>query len=406
MRVLALGGCGEMGRYACRVAAGLPHVDELIVTDLDHSRAAAFAAELGHPARPAALDITDGPSLASALREADVVLNTAGPFFRFGVPVLAAAIRAQCHYLDICDDWEPTEDMFALHEHALRAGRSAIIGIGASPGISNILAVIAARELDVTHEIVTGWNIDGARSEQPPGHEPGAALVHGLRQMTGTIRVVRAGKPHDERPLSRAVLDYPGLGRRPARTFGHPEPLTLLASCPRLESSVNVTHGSRSTLAAVRAVARAADRNLLSRDRALRALSWLEAHAPAPSRAKLFRPGRLPPLFALAKGLREGRPASAGAALCRVPGTTMGALTGVPLAAALELLLAGKVTRSGVLAPETALDPGGFLSALAAHCPGQPSSAEMIAITRSWEPRARARYRAAVASASQRLDGT
>lgn len=403
MRVLALGGCGEMGRYACRVAARLPGVDELVVTDLDGSRAAAFAAELGHPARPAALDITDGPSLASALREADVVLNTAGPFFRFGIPVLAAAIRARCHYLDICDDWEPTAEMFALHEQALRAGRSAIIGMGASPGISNILAVIAARELDVTHEIVTGWNLDGARSEQPAGGTPSAALVHGLRQMTGTIRVVREGRPRDERPLRRTVLDYPGLGRRHARTIGHPEPLTLLGSFPRLESSVNVTFGSPSTLAAVRAVTWAADRNLLSRDRALRALSWLEAHTPALPPARLFRPGRLPPLFALASGLRDGRPASAAAALRRVPGTTMGALTGVPLATALELLLAGQVTKSGVLAPETALEPGNFLSALAAHCPGPPGAAEMTAITRSWEPQARASYRSAVSAASRSL---
>jgi short subunit dehydrogenase-like uncharacterized protein len=39
------------------------------------------------------------------------VLNCVGPFYRFGPPVLTAAIKAGVSYLDVCDDWEPTLDM-------------------------------------------------------------------------------------------------------------------------------------------------------------------------------------------------------------------------------------------------------------------------------------------------------
>ena len=43
-----------------------------------------------------------------------VVMNTVGPFFRFGVPILTAAIDAGTDYIDVCDDWEPTLEMLAL----------------------------------------------------------------------------------------------------------------------------------------------------------------------------------------------------------------------------------------------------------------------------------------------------
>lgn len=147
MRVLALGGSGGMGRHACRVAAGF-RVDELVIADIDGGRADRLAAELGPPAASLALDVTDEAGLTSALARADVVVNTIGPFFRFGLPVLTAALRAGCHYLDICDDWEPTQEMLDLHETAARSRVTAIVGAGASPGITNLLAVVAARELD------------------------------------------------------------------------------------------------------------------------------------------------------------------------------------------------------------------------------------------------------------------
>ena len=57
--------------------------------------------------------------------------------------MLRAAIRAGCHYVDVCDDWEPTLEMLALDTEARAAGVTAVIGLGASPGITNLLAVQA-----------------------------------------------------------------------------------------------------------------------------------------------------------------------------------------------------------------------------------------------------------------------
>ncbi len=113
----------------------------------------------------------------------------------------------------------------------------------------------------------------------------------------------------------------------------------------------------------------------------------------------MLSPERLPPIFGYAAGQRQGEPASAGAALCRVPGTTMGALTGIPLAVALGLLIDGAFDRHGVFTPEQIIDPDRYFAALAARCPGAPTAADMVAVTRSWDPGARDRFRAAMLDA-------
>ena len=79
------------------------------------------------------LDVSDRAALHSAMDGMDLAVNTCGPFFRFGVPILQAAIANGCHYLDICDDWEPTVAMLQLDQAAKTAGICATVGLGASP---------------------------------------------------------------------------------------------------------------------------------------------------------------------------------------------------------------------------------------------------------------------------------
>ena len=139
MKLLALGGPGAMGRVAVRVAAGLPAVREITVADRDLDAARRLIRSLaGSPVVPRArqVDVTDDRALDALLVGADVVLNTVGPYYRFGPAVLRAAIRTRTRYIDICDDWEPTLAMLDLDADARAAGVCALIGMGASPGVS------------------------------------------------------------------------------------------------------------------------------------------------------------------------------------------------------------------------------------------------------------------------------
>jgi saccharopine dehydrogenase-like NADP-dependent oxidoreductase len=237
-RVLVIGGAGEMGSYACRVLAKADEVDGVLIADRHLQGAESLANDLGPKATAVQLDISDADALAGALAGVDIVLNTAGPFYRFGREVLNAAIASRTHYLDICDDWEPTLELLELHERAAGAGVTAVIGMGASPGISNLLALKAAEGLDRIDRLITGWSFGGGvRLWGDEG--PSAAVVHWVHQCSGTIRLVCGGQVVDEAPLQELEIDYPGIGHGRGWTVGHPEALTLPRVRPEVRDCYN-----------------------------------------------------------------------------------------------------------------------------------------------------------------------
>ncbi|MFC9897216.1 saccharopine dehydrogenase family protein [Nocardia sp. NPDC127579] len=379
-RILMLGGAGQMGRAAARLLAESPAVDHLVVTDLHAGNAETVAKSLGDKASGLGLDITDRRSLHAALTECDLVLNTVGPYFRFGVPILAAAIEAGRDYADICDDWEPTLAMLDMHERAREAGVVALVGMGASPGVSNLLAVTAARELDTVESVVTAWSGEDAREagDSSP-KQPNAAYLHAIQQITGSIKVTRDGALTDRPALEEITVDYPGIGAGSGWSFGHPEAVTLHRAFPELRHNTNLITGSRVLIAMCRALRLSVDRHLLSPKRAAHLAFRSMGVLPPGS----IGGGALPPLFALATGTRSGENATVATALAQVPGRTMATNTGIPLAVA-ALQLAGSAANPGVHTPETLLDPDEFFAALAPHCIGNPPPAAMTATTRSW----------------------
>jgi saccharopine dehydrogenase-like NADP-dependent oxidoreductase len=393
MRVIALG-AGGMGRYAARTAVTFDFVDELVVADLDVAAATRCAGTLGAKARAAAVDVTNETALLRLFSGAGAVLNTVGPFFRLGPPVLRAAITAGCHYLDINDDWESTEAMLAMDEEARARGVTAVIGMGASPGISNLLATTALRELDVVEELYPGFDLDAAMPETR-GPTPCAATIHGVHQLTGTIRVFDNGCFVDEAPLRRVDLDYPGLGPRTGWTMGHPEAITFPRSFPSLRRSLILMTTSHSNLVAMRLLGVLVNRHLLSLERTAAWVEWLEGvgkpiKGPADYLRELLAEGaaRLPPLFAVAVGRKDTRSATVAATVLSAPAVGMGGATGVPLAVGLAVVRPDQEQKRGVFAPEAIVDPQAFFDRLAPLCdPVKRSAADLLLLSRSWEPK-------------------
>lgn len=387
MRVVVLG-CGGMGSYAARTAVSFSFVDELVVADFDTGRAAELAASVGTKARPAQVDVRDRAALSRLLRGAGAVLNTVGPFFRLGPSVLQAAIGERVPYFDINDDWESTEAMLGLHAAAEQAGVFALIGIGASPGISNLLVLRAMRELEQTDEIVAGFDLDAAMPEQRRP-APAAATIHGLHQLTGRIRVYEHGTLRLAEPLQRVEIAYPGLATHPAWTMGHPEAVTFHRWHPSLRTA-RVVMTTRH-LFALRLLCRLIDLGLFSLDRAA---SWVErlegVGRPVKSAddylQEIVRHRRLPPLFGLARGMREGKPASVAATIRAAPPVGMGGATGVPLAVALKVMQPMIGDLRGVYTPEACVPAETFFDELAPFCvPRCRGETDLVLVTRSWE---------------------
>ncbi|WP_280452335.1 saccharopine dehydrogenase NADP-binding domain-containing protein [Nocardia cyriacigeorgica] len=125
----------------CDFLAGAPDVERLVVADLSGGRAREVVAELGDHCVARAIDVTDHADLVAAIRDCDIVVNTVGPYFRFGPGVLRAAIEAERDYVDVCDDPVPTMAMLEMNADAESAGITAVLGVGARPrGGDNLCA--------------------------------------------------------------------------------------------------------------------------------------------------------------------------------------------------------------------------------------------------------------------------
>jgi lysine 6-dehydrogenase len=159
MRVVVVGGAGAMGRWTLRDLTESEGVDEVLVADLDGARAmeaagwAAARAGSNGTARVqgTALDAGDGDALRRALETVDVACNCAVK--ATNLPVMEACADTGTHYVDLGGLFHTTRRQLALHDRFVDAGATAVVGMGASPGTTNVMAALAARGLDVVEEV-------------------------------------------------------------------------------------------------------------------------------------------------------------------------------------------------------------------------------------------------------------
>ncbi len=377
MRILVLGGAGEIGRSAAKMLVAQGNIEQVVVVDLVESKATAVAEEIGHGAIARQIDVTDHQRLVALMRECDVVLNTVGPYFRFGPGILSAVIEAGRNYLDVCDDPAPTATMLDMHDQAVAAGVTAVIGMGASPGVANLLARKAVDALDEVDSVVTGWNLLMAQPKQR-SWRPSAAIVHGIEQVSAPIPVIRGNAQVRENPLRKTVVDYPGIGPATGWTFGHPEPVTLARTFPAIVDCVNVALAPRYVIAPLAALGASVRSGVMSREWAAQFAAVVENALPSSPVAALDN-GTLPPLFAMATGTVDGVGTTIACALGQVPGLNMAEATGIPLAVGSLL----EVDRPGVYPPEAVFEPDDFFAGLAPFCVGNPRPESMVVVTNS-----------------------
>jgi lysine 6-dehydrogenase len=229
MKVLVLG-CGEMGETAVRDLHEHGPFDEITVATRTREKAERIVAELSTRPRVSArqvdLDDADLPGLMAGF---DVVLNCAGPNYRHEVKVARAAISAGVDLVDINDDYQATFEMLELDTAAREAGVCIVLGMGASPGVNNVLVRAAADRLDRVEEIHTAWVMSAA----DPG---GLALsYHLLYSLSGPALTCRDGALTEVTSFvdGGEVVDFPDpVGPLRVYHVGHPEPITLLRSFP------------------------------------------------------------------------------------------------------------------------------------------------------------------------------
>lgn len=164
---VVIGGAGRMGRITVRDLVETAPEAAVVIADYDLPAAEALAASYASPrVRAVQVDVRDVGATAIALEGAFAVLNSVQ--HHFNLPVMRACLAAGCHYLDLGGLFHVTRKQLAMHEEFQQKGLLALLGIGAAPGIVNVLARKAADTLDRVDEI----HIYVAGVDRTPGRTP------------------------------------------------------------------------------------------------------------------------------------------------------------------------------------------------------------------------------------------
>ncbi len=337
--ILVLGGAGGIGSVATRALTVFDEpYDRIVVADLRKDGAQAVVDGLGDPRLVAAgVDVTDHAALVDAMREVDVVLNCVGPFYRFGPPVLLAAIEA---------------------------GVSALVGMGNSPGLANVFVRLCADGLLDSVESVDIMHIHGGEPEE------GAAVnKHRIHAMTNDVPLFIDGEMITVRQLEDSgaahtiETDFHDVGTFPVYPYPHPETITLPANIPGLKRATNLgvifpLSYFHLTQDMVRVGACTTD-PIQVQGQLVTPIEFSVAHIQARRPELLAEAGIDGPagcLKVVVSGQRKGGPRTYMLQLSsRSAGAGEG--TGIPAAAGAILMGRGQIAQRGVFPPEVGVAP-------------------------------------------------
>lgn len=213
--ILVVGGYGDVGaRVSETLAQQFP--DRIRIGGRRGEAAWALADRIGYGTKAVELDFTDPGAVATALSDvATVAVTLDDPK---GI-LLSAAVDRGLGYVDISADWQMIAAGRRLHEAAVTSGARAVLGIGLSPGVTNLMAASAASRVDAPSEVVVGILLSLYDEFGPQ------ALEMMLEAASHPFPAPGSGPSRDVRPYTepRPVWFGPELGIRTARRFPFPD---------------------------------------------------------------------------------------------------------------------------------------------------------------------------------------
>jgi len=212
LQVAILGAGGTIAPAIVRDLVGSPEVAGLLLLDLDVSRADAVAQAHGAGrARALQVDAGDVDQLSAALEGADVLLNSAS--YRINLEAMRACLAARCHYLDLGGLYWMTLRQLELQREFERAGLLAVLGIGSSPGKTNLMAVRGVRELGPEAGPVASIEVAAAGRDPAAAPDGRLRLPYALQTLLDELTlepvVLREGRPEHVKPLTAGgIVDF------------------------------------------------------------------------------------------------------------------------------------------------------------------------------------------------------
>lgn len=339
LTVAVLGAGGIIAPAIVRDLAESDEVGGLLLLDIDYERADRVAAEHGGPAARA-IEVDARDNLASSLRGVDVLVNAAS--YRVNLDAMRACLKAGSHYVDLGGLYWMTGDQLELSSEFEAAGLLALLGMGSSPGKTNVMAARAVRELGETPRrvdvIAAGRDLD-----PPDGPSFPYALQTLVDELTMNPMAQRAGQPTALEPMQPGgTVDLPDpIGAADSIYTLHSEVRTFPSSFGCTECSFRLSLSPK-VLERVRALAQSEDAELAAASRA--------ALPASPQTVSVHRvvaeaEHRLVTVTSTTEPIEDWE----------IGGSIVS--TAAPAAAAVRLLARGRIAARGALPPELCVDP-------------------------------------------------
>ncbi|KNG82055.1 hypothetical protein ANOM_010737 [Aspergillus nomiae NRRL 13137] len=233
--VIFIGAADAICREAIRLFVQASDVP-VVLADADEEELRTFAAKLpGRNVTIRKVNLFDPDELRSTIAGAALVIQGAQPYYRTSTPVITACIDAKVPYLDYSDDVSSTQASLDAHEQAKREGVPCYINCGSSPGMTNLIALDIAKELDTVESLDICWLV----SEE--GGQLGREVLEHLMHITGGPCLTWAdGKPAVHENWVETVYAPIIAGSNDLfHESVHPEPVTLprrLPAVPRIRT--------------------------------------------------------------------------------------------------------------------------------------------------------------------------
>ncbi len=366
MRVLSLGGAGAVCRHATRDLAAFSDFDQIVIGDYNVAAAEALAADIGDPrVQVLRVDAEDYVELVKTFAGFDVILN--GLPWKYDMAVTRACVEAGVSGLDVSTE----EDQWDYDDAAKEKGIVFIPGVGATPGITNVMARRGADRLEQVDDIQINF-----AAFRCPAPAPGLLITFLWEFHPGTKERLyySDGEFHWTGPFKGAkAVNFPGpIGEQEVYYIPHPEVRTMPKSLGARAVSVRGCFPPH----AMRLARAMLESGLYSEEpivvKGIETTAYEMMHEillalPESKETPLWAYG----LVVEVSGKKGGRRLKHTFWNRHPPQEEWGGAAAyykniaIPLSIGVQMIARGDVTHRGVIPPETALDPEMFIAELA-----------------------------------------
>jgi saccharopine dehydrogenase-like NADP-dependent oxidoreductase len=169
MKICVVGGAGLTGQCAVRDLLRNPAVQQILAADYDLKGLEDLRKKLKGKERVEfkKVDVRNEKETRVAFQGFDVVINAVQYYYNLNV--MAAALKAGANYLDFGGLYHKTLEQIKTFDQSFRSAKLlAVVGMGAQPGISNLMVKHALKSFEKADsvEIFDGWR-DNTKNDSP-----------------------------------------------------------------------------------------------------------------------------------------------------------------------------------------------------------------------------------------------